>query len=701
MSDPLDELISLTNAKRVGTSWRALCPAHDDQAASLNITRGRTRPVVIYCHAGCPTRDILRALGLADDFLSRESSDECQHAVGATRQNGHAPRGGSARIVVSTTRYTIAGRDGLPVAIHVRKDMADGGKMMPWEWPDGSSSSPDHPIEPARLPLYRTDSLHADPIPMVFLTEGEKAADALAQLGVVALGTVTGAASTPGPDALAVLTGQHVVLWPDNDDVGREHMARIGRALAGVASSVATLHVPSLPDHGDAADWEGSYDDLLGLVSEELIPAQTGGQPIDELTLSGATSGNAASFPSIPLVWPVLDPVAYHGPIGDVVLALEPFTEADPAGVLVAMVVQAGVVLGRARVLSVAGGGVQAPNLFAMLVGDSATGRKGTAVTAASAAIGLAYPDLDKLLVTGLGSGEGLVTHLKRAIDKAAASPGSLVEYRVLIDESEVARLLAAMGREGSTLSAMLRSAFDGTPLGHTVAATSTTITWHHVGLLGQVTPEELRDKLSVSERSNGFANRFLWIAVRRQRLIPFAEHPRRHVPASAVADMASAFAASTRLEQLSFTPLAAELWEHIYAEMGSIHLFGTLDVLTSREITLTLRVATIFALMDRSLLVDIPHLEAARAIVEYSRASIRWIWSAVTGDREADALLTALKSEGPIAWAELRDYGLRGAEAERVVAILTGAGLAVVEIHPTRSKPRRVVSIVAETRHA
>jgi hypothetical protein len=268
VADPFDVIVSMTHARRVGNSYRARCPGHDDPNPSLNISRGDRVPVVLYDHGGCSTERILAALGLPADFLSRENAEES-----VAEQHSREDRDTVVRRVISRVDYAIRDATGSVMAIHRRTDYSDGSKSLPWLHPDGTLSSVDHPIAPAALPLYRSETLNG-PVTYVFITEGEKAADALARLGVVALGTVTGAKHTPSDESLALLAGRDVVLWPDNDDAGRRHMELIASALDGVAASVTTLDVPGLPDKGDAADWKGSYDDLLGLVIDAVARPQ-------------------------------------------------------------------------------------------------------------------------------------------------------------------------------------------------------------------------------------------------------------------------------------------------------------------------------------------------------------------------------------------------------------------------------------------
>lgn len=98
------------------------------------------------------------------------------------------------------------------------------------------------------------------------VTEGEKAAAALISVGVVAVGTVTGASGTPSAASLEPLRDRHVVLWPDNDDVGRAHMQRIGAALVGVAASIRWATWLDAPAHGDAADLVRARGDPFDVI---------------------------------------------------------------------------------------------------------------------------------------------------------------------------------------------------------------------------------------------------------------------------------------------------------------------------------------------------------------------------------------------------------------------------------------------------
>jgi hypothetical protein len=139
--------------------------------------------------------------------------------------------------VSGRTTYDIRDADGHLKAKRQREDNPDGSKRLWWEMPDGSRGLNGSPL--ANLPLYGSERVrHCDPDELVVVVEGEKAAQALLDAGFNALGTVTGAGATPGPEALEVLSGFEVVLWTDNDDPGRSHMERVATDKENLARSV-------------------------------------------------------------------------------------------------------------------------------------------------------------------------------------------------------------------------------------------------------------------------------------------------------------------------------------------------------------------------------------------------------------------------------------------------------------------------------
>ena len=92
--------------------------------------------------------------------------------------------------------------------------------------------------------------------------------------------------------------------------------------------------------------------------------------------------------------------------------------------------------------------------------------------------------------------------------------------------EPEFASVLKAASREISTLSPTLRSAWDGRPLAILTRTAPARASTAHIAVIGHITQHELRRHTTSLELANGYINRVLLIACRRQRLLPEGGHP-------------------------------------------------------------------------------------------------------------------------------------------------------------------------------
>ena len=394
-------------------------------------------------------------------------------------------------------------------------------------------------------------------------------------------------------------------------------------------------------------------------------------------------------LPSRAALWPAPpDEAAYHGPAGDIVRAIQPFTEADPVGLLGTFLAIFGTMAGDRW--SLHQGEQQHTNIFVTLVGDTGTGRKGTAYSAISEVYKLVDKDWHMLLVTGLGSGEGLISFLKRRED----------DPRALVMESEFGHFLIAMTREGSTLSSIIRNAWDGVPLGRWIAdpKKSGTIVRHHVGMLANITDIELAQRLTSTEAANGFGNRFLWLSVRRDHLLPFTE-PLIAPVTPHLKKLKDALAFADKGGFMHYSPEAREIWKSFY--MRQVPRMGLLGALIGRREPYIARLAMIYALLDCTATIGVEHLLAAAALWDYADHSTVYIFGDSTGDRHADALLKMLGEKSPLPWLEIiRERHLKPAEMDSAVGILTRLGL-VREVRiarPGGGRPRREIELIAQS---
>ena len=230
--------------------------------------------------------------------------------------------------------------------------------------------------------------------------------------------------------------------------------------------------------------------------------------------------------------WPVMDEAAYHGLAGDFVRTMLPHTEADPAGLLMQFIVAFGSVIGNSPYYLVESDKHHA-NIYLVLVGESSRGRKGTGagrVREASRTADEAWAG--ERNVSGLSSGEGLISHVRDEVRKwnakercdEVADPG-VRDKRLMVTEAEFAGTLTVMGRSGNNLSPVIRNAWDGLLLQTMTKNSPLKATGAHISIIGHITKDELRARLTRTDMANGFANRFLFCLVRRSKLLPYGGH--------------------------------------------------------------------------------------------------------------------------------------------------------------------------------
>ena len=288
---PLEKVLGhLGGVRQTGGQHLARCPAHDDHKASLSVTEGADGRVLLCCHAGCSTKEVVEAMELAMSDLF------------PTKHSRFGKSSKSRKII-----YPVRDGSGNLVAEHVRReDSLTGKKQRMWWQRNGRKGLSG--LKTQDLPLYRSETVaQAEESARVYIHEGEKAADAAASLGLVSLGTVTGANGTPSAEVLDGLRGRQILLLPDNDDPGRRHMHRLAAQLSDIAAKVQVLELPDLPEKGDVADWIDGRS-LAGVeqtqIREELerLADRAGRSAVAEPTGHG---NQATSYRSTPegLIW--------------------------------------------------------------------------------------------------------------------------------------------------------------------------------------------------------------------------------------------------------------------------------------------------------------------------------------------------------------------------------------------------------------
>lgn len=231
-----DFLSSLDGVKKLPSGYSARCPAHNDHDPSLSVNAGREGGIVLLCHRGCATEDVVAAMGLSMSDLA-----------------------GRPHI---TAEYQYRTADGELLWVVER-----------WANPKTFRCRPGLP-PPAERVLYREDALawgrerHA----VTYIPEGEKDANRLGDLGFVSTCNVGGAGAWL-PHYAEKVAGCHVVVIADNDAPGIAHAREVAASCATTAASVRIVRPRYGNDLSEMLDLGWGLDALEPLPEdEELAP---------------------------------------------------------------------------------------------------------------------------------------------------------------------------------------------------------------------------------------------------------------------------------------------------------------------------------------------------------------------------------------------------------------------------------------------
>jgi len=272
---------ALGNAKRVGKGWLASCPlpthgqGHGDKNPSLSISDGEDGKPLFKCHSGCDQHELFHAIrnyGLLPDIEKRDPLASIKPLPALTPQ-------------VLEHEWVYVDEDGEPLYVKQRfKTGTAKGKDYRQARinKDGSRS---HSLGDCRIVPYRfPELLNAKTAGRaIYLVEGEKAADALVEIGAIATSAHAGSGSWP-QEITQYFAGATVVMLPDNDLAGWKYAKLVATALIPVVKSLRIADLPLERPTDDAWEWVNQY----GGTRQELAELAKQAQPItsaDDVTI--------------------------------------------------------------------------------------------------------------------------------------------------------------------------------------------------------------------------------------------------------------------------------------------------------------------------------------------------------------------------------------------------------------------------------
>jgi hypothetical protein len=481
----------------------------------------------------------------------------------------------------------------------------------------------------------------------------------------------------PGSCAAKVLESEHIVglttiyVVREPDKGGDTFVSGVAARLAelGYPGNLYELQMPEGvkdPSELHIRDEKG-FEAALQAAVESSVPVP--------LACPGdCYAPEAAGDPAPPLeapAWPTPPAKeAYHGLAGHFVRVVEPHTEADPAALLVQLLVAFGNVIGH-KAHFVAEGDRHFLNEFVVLVGRTSKGRKGSSWGRVRQFVEAVEPFwAAECINSGLSTGEGLINLVRDpAGDPASdnADPGA-ADKRLLCYEPEFASVLKRADQQGNTLTAVLRMAFDSGDLRTLTRHSPLKATGAHVSLIGHSTMEELHRYLSATESANGFGNRILWLCVRRSKVLPEGGSldPADLAPLQDRLRKAVEFARG--VDEMARDEQARKVWHAVYEELSEGKP-GMAGALLGRAEAHVMRLACLYALLDLSRVIRAEHLAAALALWEFCERSVKFIFGDSLGDPVADELLRLLQGAGPagVTRTEMMHYFGKHKTADRI----------------------------------
>ena len=258
----------LGNAKKANGQWVASCPVpshgkgNGDKNPSLSIDINDEGKPLFHCHGGCSQEDVfhtIRSLHLLPEL--EERPDPLANIKPIPK-------------VEFQQEWIYTDEDRQPVFVKQRLKVGESGKTYRLykidEHGRKQSSLADARIVPYNLPAL-LDAKTAGR--NIFLVEGEKAADAIKSIGMIATTAHTGAGSWPQA-ITEYFAGAQVIILPDNDVPGWQYAHKAAEAILPIAKSLKVVDL-GLQGQGDDAyefiEEGGSRDKLVALVKAAQI----------------------------------------------------------------------------------------------------------------------------------------------------------------------------------------------------------------------------------------------------------------------------------------------------------------------------------------------------------------------------------------------------------------------------------------------
>ena len=282
MNLTLQEIARVLGGEVRGNQVLAPGPGHSPQDRSLAVKLSNS-PDGLRRFCSCPPKTIrstaritsARMLG-----LPARQNGSAGERHGCSQDTTYITRTSKGTLLFQVVRF-------VPKGFAQRRPNGSGD----WTWSLGD----------CRRVLYRLPALieAVSAGRIVCIVEGEKAADALAAIGVCATCSPQGAGKWRD-EFSKHFAGADTVLLPDNDQPGEKHASDVAKSLAGVAGRVRVLRLAGLPEGGDVYDWIEAGGDAQQLAQAVELADEVNGPDAQPKRRSRSQRQRAGKLTSLP-----------------------------------------------------------------------------------------------------------------------------------------------------------------------------------------------------------------------------------------------------------------------------------------------------------------------------------------------------------------------------------------------------------------
>lgn len=363
-----------------------------------------------------------------------------------------------------------------------------------------------------------------------------------------------------------------------------------------------------------------------------------------------------------------------YGPIGDAVLAAEPHTEADPVGIYAAILALWSTALnGHVRMFD-----GRPVAVWTVLAGESAIGRKGTALRVARKMLDKSIGAfLDARTAGGVSSGPSLTQLLYERQEETEGTEGGTDTRTIVVDE-EWSENLKRQNR-CPTFASKLRQCWDGGVIRHTTTKVHMVVDEPRLGFHAHITPGEWSEYVKPRDAKGGSFNRLLPVSVEGSKILPY-NHKEIYPEVKGLADAYDWVRRKSR--RMSLSKSAGER----YDELRGVFLEKLADMpehmrcYVERTPEQIVRVAAVLTATEMQTEISREAIDAAWAFVAYSMKSVERLvredTSKVSGGRKTKPLTVLIREiltryEGEAtASLMLRALGMRATAASLRAAV-------------------------------